>query len=290
MSNFVIVTDSACDLPMNMVEELGIHVVPLAFILENETYWDYPDKRGMSTEEFYRKIAGGAMPTTNAVNVGQATDTIEPLLKEGKDVLVLAFSSGLSTTYNSFQIAVDELAEQYPERKVYAVDTLCAALGQGLLTYLAVEQQRAGKSIDEVRDWVEENKLHLCHWVAVDDLFHLKRGGRVSAATAVVGSMLQIKPIIHVDNEGHLVNVGKVRGRKAALKTLVDKVGELGVEPEKQVMYICHSACLADAQQVAEELRAAYSPKDIMIGDIGPVIGSHTGIGVVAVFFLGRER
>ena len=290
MSSYVIITDSSCDLPAKMVEELGIHVVPLAFIMDEHTYWNYPDHREMSPKEFYERIAAGHMASTNAVNVGQATDAIEPFLKEGKDVLVLAFSSGLSTTYNSFQIAADELAEQYPERKVFAVDTLCAALGQGMLVRLAALKQQEGKSIEEVRDWVEENKLHLAHWFTVNDLFHLKRGGRVSAATAVVGTMLQIKPVLHVDNEGHLISMSKARGRKASLMALVDKVAEDAIDPASQTMFICHSACEEDAKLVAEEVKKRYGTKEVIIGTIGPVIGAHTGCGCVALFYLGNKR
>ena len=290
MREYVIITDSSCDLPAEMVAELGLHVVPLAFIMDEQTYWNYPDHREMSPDVFYGKIAAGAMATTNAVNVGMATDAIEPFLKEGKDVLVLGFSSGLSTTFNSFQIAATELAEQYPERKVYAVDTLCAALGQGMLVYQAALLKKEGKSIEEVRDWVEENKAHLAHWFTVNDLFHLKRGGRVSAATAVVGTMLQIKPVLHVDDEGHLVSMTKARGRKASLMALVDKVGEDAIDPASQTMFICHSACQADAELVAEEIKKRYGVKEIIIGTIGPVIGAHTGCGCVALFFMGSKR
>jgi DegV family protein with EDD domain len=265
-------------------------VVPLAFILEDKTYWNYPDNREMSPETFYAKVGEGKMATTNAVNVGQASDAIEPLLKDGKDVLVLGFSSGLSTTFNSFQIAAQELAEQYPDRKVYAVDTLCASLGQGMLVYQAAQLRQAGKTIEEVRDWVEANKLHQCHWFTVNDLFHLKRGGRVSAATALVGTMLQIKPVLHVDNEGHLINVGKARGRKASLMALVDKVGELAIDPAGQTMFISHSACEEDARLVADEVKKRYGVQEVILNSIGPVIGAHTGIGCVALFFMGKSR
>jgi DegV family protein with EDD domain len=290
MNNFVIVTDSSCDLPDSLVRELDITVVPLAFILEDKTYWNYPDNREMSPETFYAKVGEGKMATTNAVNVGQASDAIEPLLKDGKDVLVLGFSSGLSTTFNSFQIAAQELAEQYPDRKVYAVDTLCASLGQGMLVYQAAQLRQAGKTIEEVRDWVEANKLHQCHWFTVNDLFHLKRGGRVSAATALVGTMLQIKPVLHVDNEGHLINVGKARGRKASLMALVDKVGELAIDPAGQTMFISHSACEEDARLVADEVKKRYGVQEVILNSIGPVIGAHTGIGCVALFFMGKSR
>ena len=290
MSNYVIITDSSCDLPDKLVKELELEVLPLAFIMDGKTYRNYPDNREMSPEEFYSKQKDGMMATTNAINVGEATDASESVLKRGLDALVLAFSSGLSTTCHSFQIAAEELAEKYPERKVYAVDTLCASLGQGMLVYQAAKLRQEGKTMEEVRDWVEANKLRQCHWFTVNDLFFLKKGGRVSAATAVVGTMLQIKPVLHVDDEGHLINVGKARGRKASLNALVDKVGELGSDPASQTMFISHSFCPEDARYVAEEVRKKYGAKKIIINSIGPVIGAHTGPGCVALFFMGQHR
>lgn len=290
MSNYRIVTDSAADMSAAMVEELGVTVLPLCFTMEEKTYEDHPDRRAMPIEEFYRRLREGKMATTSAVNVSQYIDVLEPMLQAGEDVLVLAFSSGLSTTYNSSAIAVAELREKYPERKIFTVDTLCASLGQGLLVWQAVALQKAGKSLEEVRDWAEANKLKLCHWVAVDDLAHLKRGGRISATTAFVGGMLNIKPIIHVDNEGHLINVGKVRGRSASLKYLVDEMGKRITDPQEQVIFISHSDCLEDAKVVGEEAKRRFGVKDVVYNHIGPVIGAHTGPGTVALFFMGMER
>lgn len=290
MNDYVILTDSSADLDQKMVADLGLEVLPLTFLVEEKSYHDFPDGREMNPRDFYQKVRDGAMPTTNAVNVGQATDAIEPFLKAGRDVLFLAFSSGLSTTYNSIKIAGEELAEQYQSRKIYVVDTLCASLGQGLLVWHAVQHKRAGESIEQVRDWVEENKLHLCHWFTVNDLMHLKRGGRVSAATALVGTMLSIKPVLHVDNDGHLINVSKARGRKSSLDALAAKVGELAVDPRSQTMFLSHSDCLEDAQYVADQIKAKYGTQKFYFNYIGPVIGAHTGVGCVALFFLGKER
>ena len=290
MSNYVIITDSSCDLPDSLVKELELEVLPLSFIMDGKTYRNYPDNREMSPGDFYSKQKDGLMATTNAVNVGEAADAIEAALKRGTDVLVLAFSSGLSTTCSSFQIAAGELAEKYPERKVYAVDTLCASLGQGMLVYQAGKMRKEGKSIEEVRDWAEANRLRQCHWFTVNDLFFLKKGGRVSAATAVVGTMLQIKPVMHVDNEGHLIKVSTARGRKASLNALVDKVGELAEDPASQTMFISNSDCAEDARYVADEVRKKYGVKEIIINSIGPVIGAHTGPGCVALFFMGKHR
>ena len=290
MSDYVIITDSSCDLPDSLVKELELEVLPLSFIMDGKTYRNYPDNREMAPDEFYGRQKDGLMATTNAVNVGEATDALESVLKQEKDVLVLAFSSGLSTTYNSFKIAADDLAGQYPGRKVFVVDTLCASLGQGMFVYQAAKLRQAGKSIEEVRDWAEANKLNQCHWFTVNDLFFLKKGGRVSAATAVVGTMLQIKPVMHVDNEGHLIKVTTARGRKASLNALVDKVGELAEDPAAQTMFISNSDCLDEAQYVANEIKKRYGTKEIIINSIGPVIGAHTGPGCVALFFTGKHR
>ena len=290
MNDFVIVTDSSCDLPDELVRKLELHIAPLAFTMGDKTYHNYPDNREMSPEEFYNRQKQGQMATTNAVNVGQATEVLEPILQGGRDVLVLAFSSGLSTTYNSFRIAGDELAAQFPDRKVFVVDTLSASLGQGMLITQAARLRLDGKTIEEVRDWTEQNKLRQCHWFTVNDLFFLKKGGRVSAATALVGSMLQIKPVMHMDDEGHLINVSKARGRKASLLALADKVGELAEDPASQTMYISNSDCPEDAQFVADEVKRRYGVKEVVINSIGPVIGAHTGPGCVALFFMGKHR
>ena len=290
MNDYTIITDSSCDLPDSLVKELELEVLPLAFIMDGKTYRNYPDNREMSPKDFYNKEREGVMATTNAVNVGEASDAIESVLKQGRDVLVLAFSSGLSTTCNSFQIAAGDLAEQYPDRKIFVVDTLCASLGQGMFVYQAARLRQAGKSMEEVRDWAEQNKLRQCHWFTVNDLFFLKKGGRVSAATAVVGTMLQIKPVMHVDNEGHLIKVDTARGRKASLNALVDKVGELAENPAAQTMFISNSDCAEEAQYVADQIKAKYGTEEIIINSIGPVIGAHTGPGCVALFFMGKHR
>ena len=288
MSDYVIVTDSSADLPASLVQELGVEVLPLSFTVQGKTYHNYPDDREMDPKVFYKMLRDGEMATTSAVNVAEYTAMLEPLLQAGKDVLVLAFSSGLSTTYQSSVIAVNELAEQYPDRKICTVDTLCASLGQGLLVWLAAQEQKKGKSLEEVRDWVEENKLRLCHWFTVDDLHFLKRGGRISAATAVVGTMLSIKPVLHVDDEGHLISMGKARGRGASLTALVDHMEQTVTDVD--TVFISHGDCLADAEKVAADVKKRFGTRDVVINTIGPVIGAHAGPGTVALFFLGTKR
>ena len=290
MSDFVILTDSSADLGADLTAQLDVEVLPLSFTIGENTYRNYPDNHEMDPHQFYDLLRHGQTATTSAINVAQYTDVLEPLLQAGKDVLVLAFSSGLSTTYNSSAIAVEELREKYPDRKLYTVDTLCASLGQGLLVYLAAKEREKGKSIEEVRDWVISHKLNLCHQFTVDDLHFLKRGGRISATTAVVGSMLQIKPVLHVDNEGHLINIAKARGRHAALKALVDKMERTAIDPADQTVFISHGDCLEDAQLVAQMVKDRFGVQKVYLNYVGPVIGAHSGPGTVALFYVGVER
>ena len=290
MSDFVILTDSSADLGADLAQRLNVQVVPLCFVMDDHTYYNYPDNRDMDPHAFYDRLRQGDLATTNAVNVAQYTEALEPLLQEGRDVLILAFSSGLSNTYNSSRLAVEELSVKYPDRKLYTVDTLCASLGQGLLVWYTARERDRGHSIDEVRDWVEERKLNLCHQFTVDDLHFLKRGGRISAATAMVGSMLHIKPVLHVNDEGLLINTGKARGRQAALKALVDRMEETAIDSGSLTVFISHGDCLEDAQTVERMVRDRFGVQEIYINYVGPVIGAHSGPGTVALFYVGTNR
>ena len=290
MNDFVIVTDSSADLNLDLVRETGVEVLPLTFLMGDKSYENHPDNREMDPHTFYNKMREGETATTSAVNVGQYTDFCESYLEAGKDILILAFSSGLSATCRSAQLAAEDLSEKFPERKIYVVDTLCASLGQGMLVWLAAQQKQAGKTIDEVRDWAEANRGSVAHWFTVNDLMHLQRGGRVSAATALVGTMLSIKPVMHVDDEGHLIKVTTARGRKASLMALVDEMEKSAIDPQNQTVFISHGDCPEDAQTVADEIAKRFGVKDFRINHVGPVIGAHTGPGVVALFFVGKER
>ena len=290
MASYVIVTDSSADLSAQMAEKAGVQVLPLRFTVGGKTYYNWPDNREMDPKVFYRMLREGEVATTAAVNISQYLDMLEPILQSGTDVLVLSFSSGLSATYDSSRLAAEELREKYPQRKIFAVDTLCASLGQGLLVWHAAQLKDQGKSIEEVRDWVEENKLHLCHQFTVDDLHFLKRGGRISATTAVVGTMLKIKPVLHVDDGGKLVNLGKARGRKASLKALVDRMEETAIDPAGQTVFISHGDCLEDAEYVAGLVKERMGVQDVRINYVGPVIGAHSGPGTLALFHLGSRR
>lgn len=289
MPNFAIFSDSAGDFSAALAEKLDVTVLPLSVIMGDNTYRDLPDRRDLPLEEFYERLQT-EIASTNAVNSNAYIEAMTPVLQAGQDVLVLSFSSGLSATYQSSQIAVDELRTEFPERKIFAVDTLCASMGQALIVHLANERRQAGQSIEEVRDWVEANKLRLCHWLSVDDLKFLKRGGRISAATAIVGGMLSIKPIIHVDDEGHLISMAKARGRQAALKALVDQVEKTIDKTENAPIFISHSHCIDDARYLADMLRERTGVQEIVIDYIGPVIGAHTGPGSVVVSFVGGPR
>lgn len=288
--NYVVMTDSSADLTAGLVEQLGLDVIPLSVNVGEQSFMNYPDEREISSPDFYELLRKGANAQTSAVNVDTFLNAMSVHLKAGKDVLYLGFSSGLSSTYGASEIAAQELRDTYPDRKILTVDTLCASLGQGLLVYLTMQKVLSGATIEEAAAYAEENRLHLCHWFTVDDLFFLKRGGRVSAATALVGSALGIKPVLHVDNEGHLINVSKARGRKNSILALVDRMESSAIEPQKQTIFISHGDCLADAEFLAAEVRKRFGVTDITINFVGPVIGAHSGPGTLALFFLGTER
>lgn len=287
MREFVISVNSTVDLPKEWLEERNVQVIPLKYTIDGETY---TDMQGLTGKEFFAKLREGHMSVTSQVNPEEAKEILEPFLKEGKDILHLGFSSGLSGTFNSMRIAGEELAEEYPEAKIIIIDTLCACLGEGLLLYKVLELKEEGKNIDEISRWVEENKLHICHNVTVDDLNHLHRGGRVSKATAIVGTMVQIKPIIHVDNEGKLQVIAKERGRKKSLNKIVDMAAAQSKGWKNEMVMITHGDCIEDAEYVAGLAKEKLGAKEVLINNIGTVIGSHTGPGVVAIFFMGNER
>ncbi|MEG2000692.1 MAG: DegV family protein [Evtepia sp.] len=290
MRNFVIMTDSSCDLPSEMAADLELSVVSLSVLIQGKSYVNYLDNRELPSKTFYDLLRHGEKGSTSAVNVEQFSREMERILQTGQDILYLGFSTGLSGTYSAGTVAAEEMRTKYPEAQILTVDTLCASLGEGMIVSLAVQEKRSGKSILEVRDFVEANKLHLCHWVAVDDLQHLKRGGRISAAAAFFGSALNVKPIIHVDNEGKLIPVEKIKGRKNSIKRLVQHLTDTGINLSEQTLFLCHGDCPEEANMLADIIRSETLVRDIVIGPIGPVIGAHAGPGTLALFFLGTER
>lgn len=289
MNTYVIMTDNMADLPESYIREHELEVLSLSYILDGETY---DRNHPLEVGEFYSRMRGGSMPTTSQVNPEQAKEAFTSCLEQGKDVLYIAFSSGLSGTYNSGKIAAEEIEEEgrFPDRKLVVLDSLSASLGEGLLVHKAVQLKEAGKSLEEVASWVEEHKLNLCHNFTVDDLFHLHRGGRVSRATAILGTMINIKPILHVDNEGCLIAIGKVRGRKKSLSALVDRMGEQIKGFENPEVFISHGDCLEDAEYVQKLVRERFGVENFLINHVGPTIGAHSGPGTMALFFMGNPR
>lgn len=290
MSNFIIYTDSACDIPVEKLNEWGVKYIELSYMFEGEDvqHLNYDLPAG----DFYNEMRAGKVAKTSAANVASFKDFFEEGLKQGNNILYIGFSSGLSTTLNSANIAADELKEKYPDRKIITVDTLAASLGMGLLLYFATKKKAEGATLEETAEYIESIKLNLCHWFTVDDLVYLKRGGRISPSVAFVGGLLGIKPVLHMDNEGHLINMFKVRGRKASIQAIADKYGELAInkgDPD-DTLFICHGDCIDDANELANIVKKKYGVNVMLIGYTGPVIGAHSGPGTLALFFLGKER
>ena len=284
MNEFIIITDSTTDLPKSYYKEKNVPVVSLSYMVDGVTY---EDMNGLSGKELFEKIRAGAMPTTSQINPEQAREALEPFAKEGKDIIYIAFTSGLSGSYNSVRMAAEELLEEYPGRKIVVIDSLCASMGEGLLLYKAVELKEQGKTFEEIVEWVENNKLNICHDVTIDDLYHLHRGGRVSKASAVVGSIIKIKPMIHVNDEGKLIVIGKERGRKKAMLSLVDRMEQKQGDFKNDVVMIVHGDVEEDAEFLKKEIESRFGITNIITNCIGSVIGSHTGPGVISIFYMG---
>ena len=289
MRDYIIATDSCCDFDENLIRELDLTVIPLSVHLGQDHFRNAPGEMPES-HVFYTRLSKGEPAQTSAPNVEAFKDAFRPFLEAGKDVLYLGFSSALSATYQNAAMAVEELREAFPDAVIRAVDTLCASMGQGLLVDLAVQEKRTGKSLEEVAFFVQETIPHLCHWFTVGDLSQLRRGGRLSAGKAIVGNLLNIKPVLHVDNEGRLVPMESAKGRKKSVEALVRHMEETAIAPETQRIYISHGDCLGDAEVLAAAIQSKLGVASVTIGDVGPVIGAHAGLGTLALFFLGKER
>lgn len=287
--DYTIVTDTTCDLPQDYYEKNNVTVITLTYMLDGVEY-DGSFENSLKPALFYEKLRGGIMAKTAAVSPETMTRIFTNVLEQGSDLLYVAFSSGLSSTYQNACIARDELAEKYPDQKILCVDSLCASLGEGLLLDLVLRKAREGANVEELAAYAQEIRLHVCHYFTVDDLNHLYRGGRVSKTTALFGTMLGIKPVMHVDNEGHLIPIGKVRGRRQSLDALVTKMGTKIEGCDNPYVFISHGDCIDDAKYVSVQVKAKYGIKTEIIGTIGPVIGSHSGPGTVALFFVGKDR
>ena len=289
--DFEIVTDSSSNLVEEMIDDFGLHVLPLTFMVDGEEYQSYLKGQHTDLKQFYTMMREGKVITTSLPNLAESEALMRGLLEQGRDILYLGFSSGLSGTFEATELLMRDLAAEFPERTLCAVDTLAASGGEGLLVWHAVQRARAGAPIGEVRDWVEENKLHLAHWFTVDDLMFLFRGGRVSKTAAWAGTMLNIKPVMHVDDEGHLIPLEKVRGRKKSLNALVDHMEKSAVQPiDQQMVFITHGDCLEEAEYVADQVKERFGVKEVVINYVDPVIGAHSGPGTMALFFLADKR
>ncbi len=290
MAKYLIYTDSTADLTDELVAKADVKVIPMEFTICDKSYFNYADGRELGFHEFYDMVREGNAAVTSLINVDRYNGIFEPELEAGNDILYIGFSSGLSGSYNCACTAIEELKEKYPERNIKAVDSLAASMGEGLLVYLAANKRDEGMGLDELAAWVAENRNNLCHWFTVDDLNHLKRGGRVSSAAAFFGNMLNIKPVLHVDDEGHLVLVHKARGRKAALEKLVEEMENTAIDPKNQTVFISHADAQDECNEVANMVRSKFGVKEIYTGYIGPVIGAHSGPGTIALFFVGKHK
>lgn len=285
MSCFSVLTDSACDIAKETLKEWHVDCIEMSYEFQNIQV-----EKELGIREFYDCMRQGGVAKTSAINPDAFDKQFKTYLEQGQDVLYLSFSSGLSTTYNSARLAAEELLEAYPDRKIRIVDSLCASAGQGLFVYLVSQKAKACETLEELADFAEDLKQNLCHWFTVDDLVYLKRGGRVSPTAAFFGGVLGIKPVLHVDDDGHLINVAKVRGRKASIVALADKYAELAQDPENGVVFLSHGDCLDDANALANMLKERHGVTVRLIADIGPVIGAHSGPGTLALFFVGKNR
>ncbi len=288
--DYVIVTDSAANLPEELIEKCGIEVVSLSYFVNDDEYKAYEKGKKANLKELYVKMRNKENMKTSLASPEDFTVVFENIAKSGKNILYLGFTSGLSGTYQSGAIAAELIREKYPDIKLYTVDTLCASLGEGLMVYYASILKDEGKTIEEVRDWVEENKHNMCHIVTVDDLFFLKRGGRVSMTTAVAGTVLGIKPLLHIDFDGKLVTTGKIRGRKQAMNFLVEQFLKYAEDKENQIIAIGHGDCEEEAEYIISEIKKKCNVKEVVINYLDAVIGCHAGPGTLALFFMGSER
>ncbi len=290
MRDYIILTDTTTDLPLSYFEEHNVKFVTLAYTIDGETY---EGNHQLDVKEFYNRMRGGSLPTTAQVNPDTAIHAYRDIIAECDcDILCISFSSGLSGTYNSMRMAAEEYAEEDSDHRIVVIDSLSASMGEGLLVYKAVCLKEQGYSLDENAQWIESHKLNLVHNFTVDDLFHLHRGGRVSKATAIVGSIANIKPMLHVDNEGHLINIGKVRGRKKAIHSLVDAMAaQMGsFKDENDIIFISHGDCEDDALELAALVKERFGFENFLINHVGPTIGAHSGPGTLTLFYMGEYR
>lgn len=286
MNDYVIITDSTSDLPSEIVSEIQVEIIPMKFTMDGANYIDGE----LKAKEFYDKLRNKSLASTSQINPGEFEEHFSKHLEEGKDVLYISLSSSFSGSCSSAQIAAKELLAKYPKNKVVVIDSLSASLGEGFLVYSLAKKKQSGIGLEELVKWVEENKKNICHWFMVDDLNHLKRGGRISQASAFFGSVMNIRPVLHIDDEGKLSVVEKARGRQKAIEFMISKMEESGTDLSNQTIFISHGDCEDDAKNLAEKVKNKFDVKNVVINNIGAVIGSHTGAGTLALIFTGKYR
>jgi DegV family protein with EDD domain len=290
VQDYIIVTDATCDLPADIIRDLDIVVIPMEFIMEDKVYNYHPGEAQTNINKFYDNLKMGKKCTTTQINYIKYKDIFTDILKQKKDILYICFSSGLSGTYNASRLVIDDLKEEFSDREIISIDSLSASIGEGLLVYLAALKKQEGFSLDKLKNWVEDKRFEICHWFAVDDLEHLKRGGRINAVQASVGSILDLKPILSVNGEGKLVNVAKMRGKKKSYNYLIQKLREDSVTTENETILVGHASCIEEAEYVQKLILEENLARKAIICNIGPIIGSHTGAGMIAVAFAGSRR
>ncbi len=290
MAEYEIFTDATSDLPPEVIDSLGIKVIPMDFEMDGKIYSHYPDERELDSESFYKMAEEGVTITTTQITPARFIEYFTPILKEGKDILYICFSSGLSGTYGSSEIAILNLKEDYPNRKIMSIDSLCASSGEGLLVYLAAKEKENGKTIEELYDWVERNRLNICHWYKVDDLFHLKRGGRISSVAATFGTALNIKPLLNMDNDGKLQLIEKLRGTKTCEHHMINKLKDNYLPDKYNTIIISHADCEHEAVLLEQMLKKEFEVDEIIHSKIGPIIGAHSGKGTLLINFYGKQR
>jgi DegV family protein with EDD domain len=290
MNNYLIISDATIDLPLRIVEEYNIKVIPMGVNINDIEYNHFPDEKELPIEDFYNKLKNGAVSQTTQIRPLLFTEYFEEILQNGQDLIYISFSSGLSGTYNTSQIILRDLQEKYPDRLIYSVDSLCASVGEGLLVLNAAIQKKNGMSIDQLKNWLEQNKSHARHWFTVKDLMYLKRGGRLSSIEALIGTALKIKPVLSTDEEGKLVVVSKLRGSRAEFEFLIERLQKEGTDLSSQIVIIGHADDLIQAKKLEELIRSRNLVKEVMISKIGPIIGTHTGPGMLALTFMGEKQ
>lgn len=289
MNKYVIISDATLDLPQHVLEQHDIHIIPMTFILNETSYTHYPDERELSIEDFYKALSDGGLSQSSQIPPIVYQEFFEQFLMQGIDIYYIAFSSGLSGTYNSGKMVMEQLKEKYPERKMMCCDSLCASIGEGLLVLTAAKKKEAGLTMEELHQWVEENRMNFMHWFTVKDLFYLKRGGRVSSLEALVGTALKIRPVLTTDTEGKLVVYSKIRGTKKELEFLLDALKEQAIEAKEQTIIIGHTDNLEQAKALEQLILKQKLVKEIIISQIGPIIGTHVGPGMLALTFYGKK-